>query len=95
MVRKQLYITEEQERALKERARVEGVAEAEIVRYALDRHLRGAGGGVLRSRREQALQDVLDGNKRLAASLDPATGPFRREDLYAERESRWLRNEKE
>ena len=30
MIRKQLYITREQERALKERARAEGRAEAEI-----------------------------------------------------------------
>lgn len=39
MVRKQLYIEEQQEQALKSRARELGVTEAEIVRDALDRLL--------------------------------------------------------
>lgn len=40
LVRKQVYITEEQDRLLKRAARLEGRPEAEIVRSALDRALK-------------------------------------------------------
>lgn len=36
MIRKQLYITREQERSLKRKARELGISEAELVRRALD-----------------------------------------------------------
>src|SRR5437879_531255 len=43
MVRKQLYISDDQERQLKRRAGDLGVSEAELVRRALDGVLRSAG----------------------------------------------------
>jgi len=45
MVRKQLYISEEHERALKARARELGVSEAELVRRMLDGLLLDGEGG--------------------------------------------------
>lgn len=45
MVRKQLYISDEHERALKARARELGVSEAELVRRLLDGLLFGGEGG--------------------------------------------------
>ena len=39
MVRKQLYITPEQDRKLKERAQRLRISEAEVVRYAIDREI--------------------------------------------------------
>ena len=44
VVRKQLYISDEQERALKARARGFGVSEAELVRQMLDGLLLGGEG---------------------------------------------------
>lgn len=40
MIRKQVYITEPQDRALKRQAQARGVSEAELVRQALDVLLR-------------------------------------------------------
>lgn len=39
MIRKQFYITEEQEKYLKEQTKQKGVREAEIVRRALDQYI--------------------------------------------------------
>ena len=39
MVRKQLYITEQQEQYLKDQAKQKGVKEAEVVRRALDQYI--------------------------------------------------------
>ena len=41
MVRKQLFITEEQNRKLKERAATTGVSEAELIRAGIDLQLEG------------------------------------------------------
>jgi len=45
VVRKGLYLREDQDRLLKERARKLGVSEAQLVRIALDRFLSGEEGG--------------------------------------------------
>ena len=96
MIRKQLYITREQERALKERAREEGRTEAEIVRLALDRHLRQESGPFVPEDRRKLVEELIRGNRRLAKHLQfPKGYTFNREELYAEREERWFRNQKE
>lgn len=82
MIRKQLYITREQDRALKRRARALGVSEAELVRRALD-EMEGAalppadlqGGG--------SLADLLENTRRLAARHRlPRDYRFDRDALY-------------
>ncbi len=45
MIRKQLYISDEHERALKTKARELGISEAELVRRLLDGLLLGGEGG--------------------------------------------------
>ena len=88
MVRKQLYITEQQDRALKRQAKVRGISEAKLVRQALDEMLRETlGAGV---QRREALDRLLDNTRRLAEQHRlPATYRFDRDALYAEREARW------
>ena len=88
VVRKQFYISEEHERALKARARELGVSEAELVRRMLDgllldgeggRGLAGAGAG-------QALEGFLEEADRLAESHRfPEGYVFSRDELYEDR----------
>jgi len=88
MVRKQLYITEQQDRALKRQAKALGVSEAELVRQALDEMLREVLGA--RAHRREALTRLLDNTRRLAEQHRlPAGYRFDRDALYAEREDRW------
>ncbi len=92
MVRKQLYISEEHERALKARARELGVSEAELVRRLLDGLLLDGewGGGLAvalaRPGTAEALEGFLDEADRLAEShCFPEGYRFDREDLYEDR----------
>jgi len=88
MVRKQLYISEEHERALKARARELGVSEAELVRRMLDgllldeegrAGLAGAGAG-------DALEGFLKEADRMAESHRfPEGYVFYRDELYEDR----------
>lgn len=88
MVRKQLYISEEHERALKARARELGVSEAELVRRMLDGLLLdGEGGtGLARAGSARALEGFLGEADRLAESHRfPEGYRFDREELYEDR----------
>jgi hypothetical protein len=88
VVRKQLYISEEHERALKARAKELGISEAELVRRMLDsvllegegrRGLAGAGAG-------DALEGFLEEADRLAESHRfPEGYVFYRDELYEDR----------
>ncbi len=87
MVRKQLYISGEHERALKARARELGVSEAELVRRLLDGLLlEGEGGtGLARAGAAEALEGFLREADRLAESHSfPEGYRFDREELYEE-----------
>lgn len=90
MVRKQLYITEQQNRLLKRRARALGLSEAELVRRTLDQALREQEGSVSPVRRE-ALSALLGDIHRIAQHHRLPEG-FSRQTLYEEREQRWSRN---
>lgn len=86
MIRKQLYITDEQERALKRRAKEEGVSEAELARRALDRLLHGEESAA-RPGANQALQQLLRRTRQQAEEhCVPEGYAFDRASLYAERE---------
>ncbi len=87
MVRKQLYISEEHERALKARARELGVSEAELVRRLLDGLLLDGEGetGLARAGATEALEGFLREADRLAESHRfPEGYRFDREELYEE-----------
>lgn len=94
VVRKQLYISEEHERALKARSRELGLSEAELVRRMLDGLLPGEGGeergvalrGPADPRSSQALEAFFGGADRLAETHRfPQSYRFDREELYEDR----------
>lgn len=93
-IRKQFYITPEQERALKERARAEGMPEAEIVREAINHYLSYRGNSPVFDDRRRMAEELIEGNRRLAKHLRfPEGYKFNREELYAEREERWVKKQ--
>ena len=78
VVRKQLYISEEHERALKARARELGVSEAELVRRMLDGLLLDGEGGLVGAGAAEALEGFLEEADRLAGVPPlPRRLPFR------------------
>lgn len=88
MVRKQLYISDEHERALKARAGELGVSEAELVRRMLDGLLLdGEGGsGHAGAGAAEALEGFLEEADRLAESHGfPEGYRFDRDELYEDR----------
>jgi hypothetical protein len=89
VVRKQLYIDDRQERALKRKAKALGISEAELVRQALDRALEDR--TRVRPGRLQALAAFLERAAKSAASGHRLARRVRREELYEEREARLAR----
>ena len=88
MVRKQLYISDEHEQALKATARELGVSEAELVRRMLDELLldRPVGSGFAAAGAAEALEDFLEEADRLAESHRfPEGYLFSRDELYEDR----------
>jgi hypothetical protein len=88
MVRKQLYISDEHERALKARARELGVSEAELVRRMLDGLLLDGPsvGGLAGAGAAEALEGFLEEADRLVESHSfPKGYLFSRDELYEDR----------
>jgi hypothetical protein len=88
VVRKQLYISEEHDRALKARARELGISEAGLVRRMMDGLLLdGAGGNRLAGAgAAEALENFLEEADRLAESHRfPDDYLYSRDDLYEDR----------
>ncbi|CAN5735076.1 hypothetical protein BH20ACT12_BH20ACT12_17660 [soil metagenome] len=86
VVRKQLYISDEHERALKARARELGVSEAELVRRMLDDLLLDGGRGLAGAGAAEALGGFLEEADRLAESHRFLRGYlFYRDELYEDR----------
>jgi hypothetical protein len=88
VIRKQLYISDEHERALKARARELGVSEAELVRRMLDSvQLDGEGGrGLAGTGAAEALEGFLEEADRLAESHRFQSGyVFDRNELHEDR----------
>ena len=86
--RKQLYISDEHERALKARAKELGVSEAELVRRMLDGLLLDGegGGGLAGAGAAEALEGFLEEADRLAESHHFQRGyVFDRNELYEDR----------
>ena len=90
MVRKQIYLHKRQETLLKRLSQARGVSEAEIIRQAIEREAAGVTTQPVPADRTawQELMAFLDA--RQAAALSSQPYQWNREDIYSERESRWL-----
>ncbi len=92
MVRKQLYLEESQDQALKHRAKELGISEAEVVRRALDQAFRRTSASPLARRRQELLDDLFrDADQIAETSRLPDEYRFNRRELYEEEErfTRW------
>lgn len=92
MVRKQLYLDEAQDRALKLQAKKLGVSEAEVVRQALDAALRGETVGAALKRNQELLQSFFKECDELAKTHGFREDySFDRQKIYEEDErfARW------
>jgi hypothetical protein len=95
MVRKQIYLQSRQNALLKRLARVRGLSEAEIIRQAIEREISGVPVQPAQSDRAawQELIAFLDARQQSSSGGQPYR--WNREDIYAERENRWLRDRQE
>ena len=84
-VRKQVYIEPRQERALKRVSKKSGATEAEIIRRALDQHLRDLESAEGRNSALERVDSFISG----LIEQGPVAGgrTWRREDLYQRRQS--------
>ena len=95
MVRKQIYIQERQNLLLKRLAEARGVSEAEVIRQALEREFTG-------ENKQAVVADVRAMEEFFEFALSrrslPRTGKayqWNRQEIYEERESRWIRDREE
>lgn len=85
MVRKEIYISEAHDRALKKKAREAGVSEAELLRGILDDVLSEADKRESDSVRGRAIREFLDGADAIAEKHRfPEGYKFDREELYSD-----------
>jgi len=95
MVRKQIYIPKRQDALLKRLAKQRGVSEAEVIRQALEREMEAPEPAMRDSKK--ALAEIIAYARSLRERPEFMAGEpyrFNREELYEERESRWIRDEK-
>jgi hypothetical protein len=95
IVRKQIYIHRRQQYLLRQLARQRGTSEAEIIRRAIDREttLQEI---PLSENSHISLEEIIRVAYSLRDQLSIASAPYRfnRADIYEERESHWIRDEK-
>lgn len=84
MIRKQLYITEGQDKAVKDQARRLGISEAELARRALNAFLDEHSPTAIRH--SEALETLLQRTRSLSKKHRlPSDYQFDRDDLYGDR----------
>ncbi len=89
MVRKQVYIEPAQDRFLKQRAKVLGVTEAELIRDAIDALARTPAGGQRDPEAMQRVFAIMQERAKLPSTAEGRT--WTRDDLYEERLGRFSR----
>jgi hypothetical protein len=92
MVRKQFYIQKRQDALLKSLARARGLSEAEIIRQAIERELAGEPAQPARSDLSAMEDFTLLAVSKRAQGLKAKSFLWNREEIYEERESRWVRD---
>jgi hypothetical protein len=95
MVRKQIYIRVHQEALLKRLSQARGLSEAEIIRQAIDREVSGMPAQPSAADRSawQELAAFVDARQVTAIQGKPYR--WNREEIYSERESRWLHDKEQ
>lgn len=95
MVRKQFYIRKHQDALLKRLAQARGLSEAEIIRQAIEREAAGVPRLPVAVDRSawQELVTFLNERQEVAGERKPYR--WNREEIYSERESRWVRDDKQ
>jgi hypothetical protein len=96
MVRKQIYLPKHQNLKLKRLAEQRGISEAEVIRQALDREVELP----VRIERnsKKALDEIFSFVESLRQRPDFMQGKpyvFNRDEIYAERENRWIKPDEE
>ena len=93
MVRKQIYIQKRQDALLKRLSQARGLSEAEIIRQAIEREATGEPVQPVTGDRAawEALIAFLDARQATTSGQQPYL--WNREEIYSERESRWLRDQ--
>jgi Zn-dependent peptidase ImmA (M78 family) len=94
MVRKQVYIYQRQEGLLKRLARRRGVSEAEIIRQAIDREAISEEVAIPADSQNAWVETMRFVEERKALGLSGEPYKWNREEIYEEREGRWLRKAK-
>jgi hypothetical protein len=95
MVRKQFYIQKRQDALLKRLSQARGLSEAEIIRQAIEREVAGIPVQPIATDRSawQELVAFLEARQGSAAGGRPYQ--WNREEIYTEREDRWLRDQEQ
>ena len=95
MVRKQIYLQARHEAILKRLSKARGVSEAEIIRQAIEREASGnpAQPAVIDRSAWQEIIAFIEERQRTTTSHQPYR--WNREEIYSERENRWLRDREE
>ena len=90
MVRKQIYLPRQQDQALKHMAKERGVSEAEVIRQALEREAESTAS--IPREGIKAWDTILRFLQKRKEALSKKGKPvvWNRQELYEERESRWL-----
>ena len=94
MIRKQIYIPSRQDSLLKKLAKQRGVSEAEVIRQALDREVQMPG---IEQTSEAAFAKMEKFMEERKARYAGTGEPYRwsRNEIYEERESRWIKPNQE
>jgi hypothetical protein len=95
MVRKQIYIHKRHDLLLKRLSQTRGVSEAEVIRQAIERETSGEPLQTTAGDRSAWQELVIFLEARQAAAVGGKPYRWNREDIYTERESRWLRDREE
>ncbi|PKO03681.1 MAG: hypothetical protein CVU43_01430 [Chloroflexi bacterium HGW-Chloroflexi-5] len=93
MIRKQFYINQEHQIILQKLAKQRGLSESEIVRQAIERESTIQEADVTEDKNtafDMLIQDALSNPKRPGGAYK-----FNREEIYQERQARWIREDKE
>jgi hypothetical protein len=95
MVRKQFYIHKRQDALLKRLAHARGLSQAEIIRQAIEHEAAGVPTQPVASDRSAWQELVTFLERRQEAVTGGQAYQWNREEIYTERESRWLRDQEQ